>query len=356
MMQNVREPTIYERGNGRWVVYYTTSDGERHRHQVKSRRDALGRLENIKKQLADGSILSKEILPVRELMARHIISCPNTKVASVRHRFVKFCDHLGAWDVRRVTTDDLKHWLETELTPKTKGALCGHEDFSAKTLKKNRDHLNHFFSWCAEMNYIRSNPCIGLQYKEEHDDRRGPKVYFDATELNVILPKIQEFSPEYLYPVCMVQLHTGSHLWETTFLEWSDVDFATQRIRYRKTKSGRTRYVKMSKKFAEWNSSMPRTNNWVFVGKRNERLTEDAVKNLGNRFRKFFPHHEQHGDQKKLGSHALRHSFAYNFLQRGWSMYELQAIFCHKSIDTTIRIYGHFKPEQVESPSPFDDF
>jgi integrase len=168
------------------------------------------------------------------------------------------------------------------------------------------------------------------------------------------MAKLKEFSPNDLYPVSMTQLHTGSRLGETTHLEWDDIDFAAKKIRFRKTKNGKTELVSMSPQLVELFSSMPRKCNWVYVGPRGNRMTENAVNNLIKRFRLYFPYHEQHGDQKKFGNHCLRHSFAYNSLQAGRPMYEIQKVMRHSSIKLTVDLYGHFEPHANANPSPYD--
>ena len=66
------------------------------------------------------------------------------------------------------------------------------------------------------------------------------------------------------------------------------------------------------------------------------------------RFRKLFP------IGKDWGPHALRHSFAYNFLKKGGNMYQLQAILGHKSIDVTVDTYGQIGAQDVENSCPYE--
>lgn len=59
-------------------------------------------------------------------------------------------------------------------------------------------------------------------------------------------------------------------------------------------------------------------------------------------------------DDKPWGYHALRHSFAYNYLKGGGNMYQLQAILGHYKITSTINIYGRIQAKDDENPSPYD--
>lgn len=70
---------------------------------------------------------------------------------------------------------------------------------------------------------------------------------------------------------------------------------------------------------------------------------------LINKFKAFFPM-----DKQNWGLHALRHSFAYNFLKKGGQMYQLPAILGHRSIDVTVDLYGQLQAQDIACPSPYE--
>lgn len=355
MNVEARAPSIYQKATGAWVVdYECPSTLSRRRRQVKSKRDALVLLDEISRKITDGTISSKGRILLGEAMMQHIDECPDTRVRAVAHRFSSFYNHFKAWDVRKVSTDDLRHWMDCVLTSAHNKSSGGHVGLCDKSKKKARDQLNAFFKWAVRRKLLAINPCLDLKYREDLHMRRRPLVYYTADELRIIMAKLKDFSPRNLFPVSMTELHTGSRLGETTYLEWDDIDFAANKIRFKKTKNGKTRWVNMSPQLVELFRSLPRNSNWVFIGPRGTRLTEHAVNNIIKRFRKFFPYHEQHGDQKKFGNHCLRHSFAYNSLQAGRPMYEIQKTMGHSSIKLTVDLYGHFEPHTSANPSPYD--
>jgi site-specific recombinase XerD len=61
----------------------------------------------------------------------------------------------------------------------------------------------------------------------------------------------------------------------------------------------------------------------------------------------------QNPGMKPFRSHDLRHSFAYNFLLKGGSMYSLQAVLGHKQISMTVDLYGNLKAADVGTVSPY---
>jgi integrase len=354
MMTEARAPSIYQKKSGAWTVdFQDPSTQTRHRRQVKNKRDALTLRDEIAKKLENGQFDFKDKRFVAELMNLHISRCPDTRVANVAHRFKSFCNHFGAWDIRKIATEDLRHWMDNILTPAHNNGSYGHIGLCDKSKKKARDQLNSFFRWCHKEKFIANNPCIDLKYREDLKKRRRPLVYYTTDELKILIAKVKEFSP-HLYPISLTELHTGARLGETTYLEWDDIDFATGKIRFKKTKNGKTRWINMSPQLVEMFKNMPRNSNWVFLGMRGDRMTENVVKNLIKRFHSFFPYHEQYGEQKKFGNHCLRHSFAYNSLQKGAQMYELQATMGHSSIKLTVDLYGHFETHSTTNPSPYD--
>lgn len=356
MNVEARAPSVYQKKCGVFVVDWDDPITLcRRRRQVQSKRDAFILRDEIMKDIASGTFASKKVVLLGEAMMQHIDECPDTKVRTVAHRFSSFYNHFKACDIRKVSEDDLRHWMDNVLTAAHNKSSGGHVGLSDKSKKKVRDQvLNTFFKWCLRRKIIATNPCLDLKYKEDLHARRRPLVYYTADELRIIMAKLKEFSPNDLYPISMTELHTGSRLGETTYLEWDDIDFAANKIRFKKTKNGKTRLVNMSPQLVELFRGMPRKSNWIFIGPRGNRMTENAVNNLIKRFRKFFPYHEQHGDQKKFGNHCLRHSFAYNSLQAGRPMYEIQKTMGHSSIKLTVDLYGHFEPHTNANPSPYD--
>ena len=143
-------------------------------------------------------------------------------------------------------------------------------------------------------------------------------------------------------------VHTGARKNEIRPLRWEQVDFATGFIRLHKTKNGEDRDVKMSGPLKKILSELPRTHDEVFINRKGLPISmwqvDDAIATL----QKKYP------DVKRFRCHDLRHSFAYNFLKKGGQMYQLQAILGHKQIGLTVDLYGNFKAQDVDSPSPFE--
>ena len=120
-----------------------------------------------------------------------------------------------------------------------------------------------------------------------------------------------------------------------------DFDFQKRRIRVRKAKSGRPRYVPMRPIVIETLKSIPRMidNSFVFYGrKRGERL-KDVPKEWESWLAM--------AGIKNFRWHELRHTFASRLVNSGVSLYAVQAFLGHSSIKVTER-YSHLAQEYLQ--------
>lgn len=130
-------------------------------------------------------------------------------------------------------------------------------------------------------------------------------------------------------------------------LKWEDVDFETSLIRFRQTKNGTTRHIRMSHRLCEFLRAQPKTSEFALTDEKCLNIIRGKVQRRLNRIKK------SHKFGKDWRCHDLRHSFAYNFLKRGGEMYQLKAILGHKSIQMTVDLYGNLKAADIDDPSPY---
>ncbi|NJM09635.1 MAG: site-specific integrase [Bdellovibrionaceae bacterium] len=131
----------------------------------------------------------------------------------------------------------------------------------------------------------------------------------------------------------------------------SDIDFATNLINIRKSKNGRERFIRMSPTIENILKEriQRQTGETLFINEHGTKLDSNKeLTRLINKFKAYFP------IDKEWGCHALRHSFARNFLMQGRQMYQLQAILGHRSIDVTVDLYGQLEAQCVACPSPYE--
>ncbi|MBP2244304.1 site-specific recombinase XerD [Paenibacillus xylanexedens] len=92
-----------------------------------------------------------------------------------------------------------------------------------------------------------------------------------------------------------------------------------------------------------------RPNRWLFPGQSSDRhLTERSVQKV------FAEARQRAGIVKKVGIHALRHSFATHLLENGTDLRYIQELLGHTSAKTTQR-YTHVSTKNVQRiQSPLD--
>ena len=137
-------------------------------------------------------------------------------------------------------------------------------------------------------------------------------------------------------------------------LTWKQVDFKTSYLTFNNTKSGDDRSVLMSKALkdhmaaiAEGQEKPLDPHGHVFL---NDEGFVVSPYRIERALRKLWA---KNPDMKKFRCHDLRHSFAYNFLKTGGSMYQLQAILGHKQIGLTVDLYGGLKAVDIDRVSPY---
>lgn len=167
-----------------------------------------------------------------------------------------------------------------------------------------------------------------------------------------ILENAKKFSPTVLYPYLATVAHTGARREEVVNLNREDIDFKTNLIHFKKTKNGRERFVRISsslKIILEQHLASHSFKPLVITSGGKRLNSRGELPKLMNKFKAFFPIEKQ-----GWGSHSLRHSFAYNCFLNGRSMYEVQAVLGHCSIDVTVDLYGQIQAQDVACPSPYE--
>ena len=165
-----------------------------------------------------------------------------------------------------------------------------------------------------------------------------------------ILDGIKRYSPNVFFPFIYTVANTGARRGEVVNLLREDIDFATGLIHLRQTKNGEDRSIRISQNLTQVlkDHLATHTSDYAFPNEKGEMLGRSQIQKTIVKFQKHFPL------EKEWGLHALRHSFAYNYLKKGGEMYQLQAVLGHKHIQVTVDLYGQLKAQDVENVSPYE--
>jgi integrase len=144
----------------------------------------------------------------------------------------------------------------------------------------------------------------------------------------------------------VVSLHTGLRRGELIALRWQDVDLVAGRIMVRRAstrgrvstpKSGKPREIPLAQRaLATLHAQRHLRGELVFCREDGSALTDDD-------FRPPLRRACRRADVRRIGWHALRHSFASHLIMRGASIKEVQELLGHSDIKVTLR-YAHLSP------------
>ena len=200
--------------------------------------------------------------------------------------------------------------------------------------------LRTIFNYALRWKLIESNPFTRVQLVRVPE---LPPVHFTRQEFQTVLGAIDQ---DWLKEMVTFTLLTGMRRGEVANLKWSDVDLTRKLAHVHSTPTFRSKWGKQR---------MIPLNEWIV-----QRLLERFSKN-GSEYvftlegtkvsesylsHKFTDYVRAAGLKKKLHFHSLRHTFATWLVQDGVSIYEIQKLLGHSSIEMT-QIYSHLQSEQL---------
>jgi integrase len=161
--------------------------------------------------------------------------------------------------------------------------------------------------------------------------------YFEKDELKQILMNARPFVRNFVEFL----IHTGLRKGELEKLRWADIDLNLKTIRILQTKSFKPRVIPINETLEHLinklkNESRP-GQNYIFEGKDGKPYTD------------FY--HALKRELKRLGLtghvHKLRHTFASYLVQNDASIYSVQKLLGHASVNTT-EIYAHLNQKNLD--------
>lgn len=160
-------------------------------------------------------------------------------------------------------------------------------------------------------------------------------------DMRSVKPLLGEFT-DYLKPLILLALDTGLRKDELFSLQWKDVDLygvnPTLTIRGSKTKSGNTRYIPLAERsymtLSAWakQSELFLKDDFVFKSP----VTGKKLDNIQTSWERLL----KHANISDFRFHDLRHTFASKLAMRGVSLYTIQQLLGHSSVEMTQR-YAH---------------
>lgn len=326
--------------------YICPIDKRRKRNQYHSKKEAMEVKHRLEAKYHQKDLSHFLEMPIGNLIEYHLKKCPNSKLTLRGVPFRDFFETFSRHKLYDINTHRLREWFD---------AIKIKYNYSEKSLHASKICINHFFKFLVEEEVLANNPLRPIIFKKRVAPTR-PRIYFSKDEIKNILELAKTWTKEnhyteYFYSFVLMLVHTGARRGEILKLRWKNVDFKLNTVTFRATKVHDDRTIIMAPPLRTLLETYPKIGEYVFCNPDGTKLHP----NMPSRHLELFrADHPMEGYKVDWGFHALRHSFAYNYLKRGGSMYQLQAILGHYNITSTVNTYGRIKAADDEMPSPYD--
>jgi len=198
------------------------------------------------------------------------------------------------------------------------------------TANKERRAVHSALQWAVKGGLLSENPCSRVpQFELAEGQKEVKDDWYTDDELQNIL----EWLPDRYRPLVLWAWATGMRLSECLNLRWEDLD---TKVRV-KGKGRKVRHLPMSRPMIQILQEIPQVEMGPFP------FTRHQVSTAFYRARA----------QAKINKgefHALRDTFARNFLLAGGDIYRLSRILGHSSVRVTEQYYAHLIPEDLKAP------
>lgn len=232
--------------------------------------------------------------------------------------------------------------LTTQRMEQFKSALL--KDYSPTSVNIILRHLKAALNRAVSWNYLEENPLKEVR-QIRIPEKEGPFLTLED------IAKLRKVMESGVYrDIIETGLYTGMRVGELRNLCWDDIDFIGMKIRVRNTesfvtKSKRERTVPLHPRLAELLSLRAQGDHSPFVFLRTDMKQVDT----GTANKKFKDYCDLAGLDSRFHFHTLRHTFASHLAMSGVSLYFIQKILGHQSIETTARTYAHLQPDPLLS-------
>ncbi len=215
-------------------------------------------------------------------------------------------------------------------------------DVKQGTINKDIGTLRCLFNRAIEWNDIEGeNPTKGIKKKIENERCR----WLTYEEQKRLLSRLSGIN----YAIVLLALKTGLRWGEISSLKWSQaatsnyIDFDNNVIFIHKllSKGRSSRYVPLASSVKEVLQRIPKHPNSEYIF-----FNPETGKPIGS-IKKSFRLTVQKAGIRDFRFHDLRHTFASHLVMKGVSLYVVQRLLGHSTMDMTQR-YAHLEPKQFK--------
>lgn len=249
-------------------------------------------------------------------------------------------DELALRNLKEFTRNVPIDSITTQQIEKFKSELL--KEYAPTSVNMILRSLKAAFAKALSWKHLESDPLKEVTYLRL-PQKEAPFMTLEDIE------KLRETMPSGLYrDFIETALYTGMRLGEIRNLGWDDVDFVNLIIRVRNTenfstKSKKERSIPLHPKLVDILSLRSRVDHSPFVFVRGD-MKRVEPHTANDKLRSYC---RAAMLDERFHFHTLRHTFASHLAMSGVSLYFIQKILGHQSIETTTRIYAHLQPEPL---------
>lgn len=280
------------------------------------------------------------------------------------------CDFLGDKEISHIQPNDLKQfliYLQDEYVPKRFGDSDNGKPLSGSAIANHWKAMRSFFGWASTI-FDCNNPAKEVKMPEYQEP---PKIPFTEHEIKKLIEgceftttKTRDGFRSYKSKrptaardkaIIMFLLDTGIRIGELCRIRIEDIDMEKGEILITPFGTGQkstSRYVYIGKR--------TRRVLWIHLAKLDDPVPTDRLFDLDSKsIRSMLRRLGEKAGVKNVNPHRFRHTFAISFLRNGGSVFSLQRLLGHSSLDMVERYLNLAKSDIEEAhrkASPADNW
>ena len=322
---------VYEKvkGSNNWYIRFSDQFGRLRKERVGLRSRAIELVQQRRQEVVDGKFDPNNIKGKhRTVLISEIIKDRRTPASALKssddeHRYLTWWDnYLGQCAVKSIKPKDIEDAREVLIKRRI-------PKLSPATINRHLAALSAVFSYSVENEKAILNPVSRVKMEPEHNKR--DRVPFTDEEI-----RLMAVLPDRWKSLIKLALHTGMRKTELLTLRWENVNLKNGIIHVTKTKSGKNRWVPLTKTSSEILAGLNRIrlidNPYIFHGN----IKGECLKDLPNHWEEYL---KQAGIED-FQFHDLRHTCASQIAECTGDLYGLKKLMGHSTMEMTER-YAH---------------
>jgi integrase len=332
---------IYKKKNSDKWYYQVVLDGKRYQGSTRTSDKKLA-IQIAKSVEAD--VIRKrfnipgteKITVFKDIWKDYLKSLSNSSETVRRKKIASnhFLNEFENSDIKNISITDIKSYQvkrKLEILSLPKNINKREQEISFRSVNIEMSTLSNFFNYCIERELLIKNPCTGI-YKLNVLSRIKTLSDDDIEKLiNAATNKLTKDIITFL-------IYTGARIGEALNLKWDDIDFKSEVIQMRGTKTKTDRFIPISDQLKEVIFNIDKNSGYLFSYKDGAK-----IKSIRTSFKTAC----RNAGIKDLHIHDLRHVFASKMVMNGTSLYITGELLGHKSMQMTKR-YSHLIPDTLK--------